>query len=116
MGCVHASMYVSGLENCIIYEEHVFISCTQSTSLAWLQVNLTDSAHVRTGAYSGGMKRRLSVAMALLGDPAIVFLDEPTTGMDPVSRRQVRSIQHTALAAPGHPACMRSVLAALHDV
>ena len=59
-----------------------------------VQVNLTDAAHVRSGAYSGGMKRRLSVAMALLGDPAIVFLDEPTTGMDPVSRRQVRlSIQ-----------------------
>lgn len=38
------------------------------------------------------MKRRLSVALALLGDPGIVFLDEPTTGMDPVSRRQVWDI------------------------
>lgn len=38
------------------------------------------------------MKRRLSVALALLGDPGMVFLDEPTTGMDPVSRRQVWDI------------------------
>jgi ABC-type multidrug transport system ATPase subunit len=38
------------------------------------------------------MKRRLSVACALLGDPRLVFLDEPTTGMDPVSRRQVWDI------------------------
>ena len=56
-----------------------------------MQVSLTSAAKVRTGAYSGGMKRRLSVAMALLGSPKIVFLDEPTTGMDPVSRRQIRT-------------------------
>jgi len=39
--------------------------------------------------YSGGMKRRLSTAMALIGDPPVVFLDEPTSGMDAVSRRQI---------------------------
>jgi ABC-type multidrug transport system ATPase subunit len=38
------------------------------------------------------MKRRLSVAMAMIGDPKLIFLDEPTTGMDPVSRRQVWDI------------------------
>ena len=38
---------------------------------------------------AGGMKRRLSVAIALLGDPLVVYLDEPTTGMDPISRRHV---------------------------
>jgi ABC-type multidrug transport system ATPase subunit len=57
-----------------------------------MQVNLTYAAQQRAGSFSGGMKRRLSVACALLGDPRLVFLDEPTTGMDPVSRRQVWDI------------------------
>ena len=52
-------------------------------------VKLTSAARTRTGAYSGGMRRRLSVALALLGDPLVVYLDEPTTGMDPISRRHV---------------------------
>jgi ABC-type multidrug transport system ATPase subunit len=56
------------------------------------RVKLTQSARVRSAAYSGGMKRRLSVAIALLGDPKIVYLDEPTTGMDPISRRYVWDI------------------------
>ncbi|KAG2497357.1 hypothetical protein HYH03_004516 [Edaphochlamys debaryana] len=41
----------------------------------------------RVGAYSGGMKRRLSVAIAFMGDPSVVYLDEPSTGLDPASRR-----------------------------
>ena len=53
------------------------------------QVELTEVADVEAQAYSGGMKRRLSLAVALIGDPKIVFLDEPTTGMDPVTRRAV---------------------------
>ena len=68
------------------------------------RVKLTESAHVRSAAYSGGMKRRLSVAIALLGDPQIVFLDEPTTGMDPISRRNVWDIIEEAKAgeSPKH--------------
>lgn len=53
-------------------------------------VKLTDKeADSDAASYSGGMRRRLSIAIALLGDPRIVFLDEPTTGMDPVTRRHV---------------------------
>ena len=62
------------------------------------QVRLTGARSLRSGSYSGGMKRRLSVACALLGDPHIVFLDEPTTGMDPISRRHVWDIIETAKA------------------
>jgi len=53
---------------------------------------LTDSGSVQCQNYSGGMKRRLSAAMALIGDPPVVFLDEPTSGVDAVSRRQFWNI------------------------
>jgi ABC-type multidrug transport system ATPase subunit len=49
-------------------------------------VGLAQVADVRTGRFSGGMKRRLSVALAAIGDPKVILLDEPTTGMDPVNR------------------------------
>lgn len=62
------------------------------------QVRLTGASRLRSSSYSGGMKRRLSVACALLGDPHTVFLDEPTTGMDPISRRHVWDIIETAKA------------------
>ena len=52
-------------------------------------VNLVRSGGTTAGAYSGGMRRRLSIALALLGNPKIIYLDEPTTGMDPVTRRSV---------------------------
>jgi len=41
------------------------------------------------GKYSGGMRRRISVALSTMGNPSIILMDEPTTGMDPVSRRHV---------------------------
>jgi len=50
-------------------------------------VGLTMYADVPAGTYSGGNKRKLSLALALVGEPSVVFLDEPSSGMDPVSRR-----------------------------
>ena len=52
-------------------------------------VGLEDVKNAQVGSYSGGMKRRLSVAISAIGDPKVIFFDEPTTGMDPVSRRDV---------------------------
>ncbi|KAK3267400.1 hypothetical protein CYMTET_24039 [Cymbomonas tetramitiformis] len=52
-------------------------------------VGLEQHQHGLAGTFSGGMKRRLSMAMASLADPDVIFLDEPTTGLDPLSRRRV---------------------------
>jgi ABC-2 type transport system ATP-binding protein len=51
-------------------------------------VGLSDKADARTKSLSGGQQRRLDVGMALIGDPELLFLDEPTTGFDPSARRQ----------------------------
>ena len=51
--------------------------------------SLTDAGGRRVAAYSGGMRRRLDIAMSLIGDPPVIFLDEPTTGLDPQARIEV---------------------------
>jgi ABC-2 type transport system ATP-binding protein len=51
--------------------------------------SLTDAGGRRAGTYSGGMRRRLDIAMSLIGNPSIIFLDEPTTGLDPQARIEV---------------------------
>jgi ABC-2 type transport system ATP-binding protein len=51
--------------------------------------SLTDAGSRRVGTYSGGMRRRLDIAMSLIGNPPVIFLDEPTTGLDPAARLEV---------------------------
>jgi ABC-2 type transport system ATP-binding protein len=58
---------------------------------------LTDAGGRRVATYSGGMRRRLDIAMSLIGNPSVLFLDEPTTGLDPQSRLEVwKTIQELA--------------------
>ena len=59
--------------------------------------DLTDAGARRVATYSGGMRRRLDIAMSLVGDPRVLFLDEPTTGLDPQSRLEVwRTVRELA--------------------
>jgi ABC-2 type transport system ATP-binding protein len=59
--------------------------------------SLTDAAARKVSAYSGGMRRRLDIAMSLIGDPPVIFLDEPTNGLDPQARVEVwRTVKELA--------------------
>jgi ABC-2 type transport system ATP-binding protein len=63
--------------------------------------DLADAADRAAHTYSGGMKRRLDLAMTLIGDPKLIFLDEPTTGLDPRSRRTMWEIIRELVAVDG---------------
>ncbi|MCW2918061.1 MAG: transporter [Actinomycetia bacterium] len=63
------------------------------------QFDLVEAAKKTAAAYSGGMRRRLDLAMTLVGDPRIIFLDEPTTGLDPRSRRTMWQIIRDLVAS-----------------
>jgi ABC-2 type transport system ATP-binding protein len=54
--------------------------------------SLTDAGSRRVSTYSGGMRRRLDIAMSLIGSPRVIFLDEPTTGLDPEARVEVWTV------------------------
>jgi ABC-2 type transport system ATP-binding protein len=71
-------------------------------------VQLDEKRHARVGKLSGGQKQRLALACALVGDPELLFLDEPTTGLDPQSRRQLWDLI-TELKASG-----RSIVLTTH--
>lgn len=61
-------------------------------------VNLEDDADKKLGAYSGGMKQRILIAQALLNDPQLLILDEPTAGLDPKERIRIRNFISTIAA------------------
>jgi ABC-2 type transport system ATP-binding protein len=84
--------YLTGKENVQLFGRLCGLSgktLAARTDYVIEKVGLMEDASRRVGKYSGGMKRRASIAMALVTDPAIVLLDEPTVGMDPQSRRAV---------------------------
>jgi ABC-2 type transport system ATP-binding protein len=82
--------YLSGRENVeLIADLHLMPKKKRKerTDLIFDLMGLEEAASRKMGKYSGGMVRRTSLAMALVNDPEIAFLDEPTVGMDPQSRR-----------------------------
>ncbi|MFF3354473.1 ATP-binding cassette domain-containing protein [Streptomyces sp. NPDC002917] len=86
---------ITGEENMLLMADLHHLSRTEGrrTATELLQrFDLVDAAKKPASTYSGGMKRRLDIAMTLVGDPRIIFLDEPTTGLDPRSRHNMWQI------------------------
>ena len=82
----------TGLENMRLMADlnHLGRNTRQSRVSELLdRFGLTDVAHKQVTTYSGGLRRRLDLAMTLVGEPRVIFLDEPTTGLDPGSRRMM---------------------------
>lgn len=93
---IGAALQEAALDPILTGREHLLLQATlqgigraerrDRTRTLLERVGLTEAADRRVGGYSGGMKRRLDLALALVHGPRILFLDEPTTGLDPQSR------------------------------
>lgn len=81
---------LTGRENLIMIAKLRHLTNQRQVTDDLLQrFSLTDAADRRVSTYSGGMRRRLDIAMSLVGKPQLIFLDEPTTGLDPEGRIEV---------------------------
>ncbi|MEP6478737.1 MAG: ATP-binding cassette domain-containing protein [Rhodoglobus sp.] len=83
---------LSGIQNLVMIGQLLHLSTTQARARAvelLAEFDLTDAAKRATKTYSGGMRRRLDLAASLIGRPQVVYLDEPTTGLDPAKREDV---------------------------
>ena len=95
--------FLNGRENLLLMAELHHLDRREGRGRAeelLMRFDLVDAAERSVASYSGGMRRRLDLAMTLVGDPEIIFLDEPTAGLDPLSRRTMWEIVE-GLAARG---------------
>jgi ABC-2 type transport system ATP-binding protein len=84
---------LTGKENVFMIAQLRHLKNPQQVADDLLQrLGLTDAADRKASTYSGGMRRRLDIAMSLVGNPPLIFLDEPTTGLDPEARIEVWKI------------------------
>jgi oleandomycin transport system ATP-binding protein len=92
---------LTGTQNLVMIGQLLNLSSRQAKSraaelLAWF--DLTDAAGKMAKTYSGGMRRRLDLAASLVGRPAVIFLDEPTTGLDPAKREDMWDVIRNLVA------------------
>ena len=105
--------YLSGRDNLRLLERYTPGAGAAGIEAALTRVNLLEAAHRRFKNYSLGMKQRLGIAAAILHDPDLIVLDEPTNGLDPQGTREVRALI-PELAAEGRTIVLCSHL--LHEV
>ncbi len=94
--------FLTGEENLVLMADlrHMGKSAGRRRAAELLdQFDLAEAAHKPVATFSGGMQRRLDLAMTLVGDPRIIFLDEPTAGLDPRSRRTMWQIVRSLVAS-----------------
>ncbi|MGQ0632777.1 MAG: ATP-binding cassette domain-containing protein [Sporichthyaceae bacterium] len=92
---------LTGFENLVMIGElrHLGRRAAKTRATQLLeQFSLTDAAKQRADKYSGGMRRRLDLAATLVGEPAVLFLDEPTTGLDPRARNELWEVLDVLVA------------------
>lgn len=81
---------LTGRENLVLIARLRHVADPRAVAAELLaRFDLVEAADRRVGTYSGGMRRRLDIAMSLIGEPPVLFLDEPTTGLDPQARLEV---------------------------
>lgn len=96
----HAQMYdnLTGLDNLLFYGALFGLesaACRQRAQTLLERLDLRDAAEKKLGAYSTGMRQRLSLARAMMHQPKVLFLDEPTSGLDPESAQNVHKMIRT---------------------
>jgi ABC-2 type transport system ATP-binding protein len=105
--------YLSGRDNLRLLDRYTPGAGAEGIERALTRVRLQEAAHRRFKNYSLGMKQRLGIAAAILHDPELIILDEPTNGLDPQGTREVRELI-PELAAEGRTVLLCSHL--LHEV
>jgi ABC-type multidrug transport system ATPase subunit len=84
--------YLSGSENLLVFSKWIGGDCERSIPELLALVGLAEAGRKKVAAYSWGMKQRLGLASALLADPRLVLMDEPTNGLDPAGIADMRSL------------------------